>query len=140
MMDTEHKNSVILKFFCIAITCISVIQYDSSAVFGAYEFFNNVCDNYSTRIELVVRPPLDDTFQSRNNLSSSKQNNKPFSYHAAHISIHNFRPILTPERLIDQLSGGQQISSPIHHIISILHKQHTWHQSSDDEPFPITLL
>jgi hypothetical protein len=35
-----------------------------------------------------------------------------------------------------QFSEGQQTYSPIHYLISILHKKHTWHQSSDDEPLP----
>jgi hypothetical protein len=130
MMDTEHRKNFILNFFCIAITCVSVIQYDC----GAYEFFNNFCDRYSTRIELVIQPLPAKESQASEHLSSVKPNNNSFSCFLEHLPIHGYRSFFTSHCLIDQFFRNQQVCSPIHHIISILHKKNTWHQSSDDEP------
>ncbi len=137
-MNTKHKHNFILTFFCLAVTWMAVIHYDNSAYgfTGDYGFINNFCDHYATRIELVVQPPPSDNCQSGEHLSAFTQNYESSSEQLANIPIHAFRLFLKPDCLVDQLSSGQQVVLPLQHIISILHKTHTWHQSADDDPFP----
>jgi hypothetical protein len=137
-MDTKHKHNFILTFFCLAITWISVIHYDNGVYgfTGTYGFFNNFCDHYATLIELVVHPPLSNNFQSGEHLSALTQHHDLCSGHFEHLPISAFRLFLPLPCLIDQCSSGQPVDSPIHHIIATLHKQNTWHQSSDDGPLP----
>jgi hypothetical protein len=137
-MDTKHKHNFILTFFCLAITWISVIHYDNGVYgfHGTYGFFNNFCDSYATPIELVVHPPLSNNFQSGEHLSALTPHHDSISGHFERIPIHGFHLFFPPHYLIDQCSRGQLVDSPIHHIIATLHKQNTWHQSSDGDPLP----
>jgi hypothetical protein len=138
IMDTKHRNNFILTFFCLAITWIAVVHYDTGVYgfTGAYGFVNNFCDRYAPRIELVVQPPLSDNCLSGEYLSAFTQHHESSSEQLANTSIHAFRLFLKPGCLIDQLSIGQRVVLPLQRIISILHKTNTWHQSSDDDPFP----
>jgi hypothetical protein len=137
-MNTKNKHNFILTFFCLAITWISVVHYDTgvSGFTGAYGFVNNFCDRYATRIELVVQPLPSDNCQSGEHLSLVPQHPESSSEQLENIPIHAFRLFFPPDCLIDQLSNGQQVVLPLLRIISILHKTNTWHQSSDDDPFP----
>ena len=106
-------------------------------------FENEICGsvNYSddsdlTNIEVIYQTELPKEFQPHQGSSSLKQKKAYGSFYLENIlkfqkelllSINIFSTIY--------LKNQNNYTSSFHHIISILQKNNTWHQSSDDDAF-----
>jgi hypothetical protein len=131
-MNTEHKKNFILTLACIVITYLSVTHYDS----GIPTFFHVFYELTTTYIELVIEPPFSHESQPDKMVSVARSQRSLFPEYTAYLPAQRLPLTLTTQCLLDQASGGQQLSSPIQDIISFLHKKQIWHTSSDEDPLP----
>ncbi len=131
-MNNKYKNNYIRTFIFVTISflCLTVFE-------------NDICGsvNYSyasdlTNIEVIYQPELPKEFQLYNGSSSFKQRKAYGSFYLENIfkcgkkllfSVNNFSAIY--------LKNQNNYALNFHHIISILQKSNTWHQSSDDDSF-----
>lgn len=130
-MNNKHKN-YIRTFIFVTISFLYLTVFE-----------NDICGsvNYSyasdlTNIEVIYQPELPKEFQPYNDSYSFKQRKKDKSFYLENIfkcckkllfSVNSFSAIY--------LKNQNNYALNFHHIISILQKSNTWHQSSDDDSF-----
>ena len=131
-MDNKYKNNYIRTFLFVAISFLYLAVFESD---------NCGSVNYSdvsalTNIEIIFQPELPKEFQSFKGSSSLKQRK-------AHGSFYLEKILKSRKKLLLSLSKSSNIYFNIqskhflslHHIISILQKNNTWHQTSDVDAF-----
>jgi len=132
-MKNKYNNNSIRTFFFVAISFLFLTVFENGI---------NGTDNYSyaserTNIEAIFQPEIPKVFQPYDGSSSFKQRKEYGSFYLENVckcwnkkllSANNFSTIHLNNQSNDTLN--------IHHIISILQKNNTWHQSSDDDPSP----
>ena len=131
-MNNKYKKNYIRTFILITVSFLYLAVFESD-IYGCVDY------SYSsdlTNIEVLYQPELPKEFQPYNALSSFKQRKAYGSFYLENIfkcekrllfSVNNFSAIYLKNQIYYALN--------FHHIISILQKNNTWHQSSDDDPF-----
>ena len=131
-MNNRFKRNYVLIFIFVAILFLYLTVFE-----------NDICGsaNYSyashlTNIEVIYQPELPEEFQPYNGSSSVKKRKAHGSFYLENIfkcakdilfSVNNFST--------SYLKNQNNYALNFHHIISILQKSNTWHQSSDDDSF-----
>jgi hypothetical protein len=116
--------------FVISFLYLTVFQNDIS---GSVDF-STASD--LTKIEAVFQPELPKKFQPEKGSSSSIPRRELGFFYLE--SFFKFRKkILLSINTISKIHLNCQNTNPppFHHIISILQKNNTWHQSSDEDAF-----
>ena len=130
-MNNKHKN-YIRTFIFVTISFLYLTVFE-----------NDICGSVNcsyasdlTNIEIIYHPELPKEFQPYNDLYSFKQRKTDKSFYLENIfkrgkkllfSVNSFSSIY--------LKNQNNYALNFHHIISILQKSNTWHQSSDDDSF-----
>ncbi len=126
-------NNNIRKYFFIAITFLYLMAFSSDS-FGSANYHRafNV-----THIELIDQSDSLNEFQLYENPSSQSKSEEYVSFYLENIFKCRKKLLLSVNYFnINCFNNQQRYYSPFHHILSILQKNNTWHQSSDDDPFP----
>ena len=131
-MDNKNKNNYIRTLFFVAISFLYLTVFEDD-IYGSVNYSHA---SVLTNIEVIFQPELPKNFQPYKSSSSLKQKKAYGSFYLDNI-IKCRKELFLPVNTISSiyLNIQNKSSLPLHHVISILQKNNTWHQSSDDDAF-----
>ena len=131
-MNYKYKIIYIRIFFFVAITFLYLTVFEDT-ICGSSDY-SYVSD--PTYIEVTFQPELPGEFQPHKGSFSIKQRKAYVSYYLDNIFECRKKFLLSVSNISGiRVKNQNENSLSIHHIISILQKNNTWHQSSDDDSF-----
>lgn len=130
-MKIKYFNNSIRTFIFVAISFLSLTLFENDICMGSsYSHTSEI-----TNIEAVFQPVLPKVYQLYTDSISPNQRQAYGSYYLENYFKSLNKRLLTDEIICSEYLSNQSSSALyIHHIISILQKSNTWHQSSDEDP------
>ena len=127
---TLNFKNILIRFFFLLSAIVILVKAES----GLY-YHTDYCYHYSqTVIELVVSEGLDYNFGFRN-INDPQDEIADFSCAGFDFSLTQSHSLIQFNNyVLHQLKSLSSTLHPNHSIISILQKNNTWHQSSDEDP------
>ena len=130
-MKNKYFNNSIRAYIFVAISFLSLTLFANDIYVGSsYSHASEI-----TNIEAIYQPELPKVFQLYTDSFSPNQRQAYGSFY-----LENYFKSLNKMLLSDEVIWSEYLSNQsssalyIHHIISILQKSNTWHQSSDEDP------
>jgi len=126
-MNTNHRIDFIRVLIFLAIIFIYLNAFENNA----YSSPDYSVNSPQINIEAIYQPEIPEKFQFNKGSFSIKQKKSHESY-LEDITKHR-------KKLLFSIKNNGLINNPdihflsLHHIISILQKTNTWHQSSEDD-------
>jgi hypothetical protein len=131
-MNNKYQKNYVRTFFLVVILFLYVTVFEND-ICGFIDY-SYAYDNIN--IEVIYQPELPKEIQSYEDPFSFKQRKPYVPFHLEDcfkcrkrllLSINNFSS--------SNINSQNKYSLAFHHIISILQKNNTWHQSSDEDTF-----
>ena len=129
-MNYKYKNSIIGTFFFVAITFLYLTAIEDASCGSTAHIYASD----STYIEETFQPELPDKYLPHKGSFSLKQKKAYVPFNTKNIFDYRKIFLLSASNIRGIYVWNQNENSlSFHHIISILQKKNTWHQSSDDD-------
>ena len=130
--DRSNKHRMVALFF-LALVYLSIIHFSHYASVSSPISLNPI----AAEVGLVgdASPSPDSRF-SLPSPQSSLGGDSVSRFLEPVQPVKFCRTVILPTQTDQGTPGLVQVCSPTRRVISVLHKKHTWHQSSEDDPLP----
>ena len=130
-MRNKYFNNSIRAFIFVAISFLSLTLFENDIYVGS----SSSHASEITNIEAIFQPELPKVYQLYTDSISPNQRQAYGSFYLENYFKSLNKMVLSDESICSVYLSNQSTSALyIHHIISILQKSNTWHQSSDGDP------
>ena len=132
-MNSKYRDNRIRTFFFVAVTffCLRVFEKDICGSVN-YSYASDL-----TNIEAIFQPELPKEFQPYKSSLPLKQRNAYVSFNLENTIKYRKKLFLSISNISNKYIKNQnKYTLSFHHLVSILQKNNTWHQSSDDDSLP----
>ena len=129
-MNNKFTKNYFRTLFFIIISFLYLTLFEND-ICGSV---NNTYASDLINIEAIFQPDLPEEFQSYKDSSPLKQRKEYEPFYLENIVKCRKKLLLSVNSISNIYFNSQnKYSLPFHHIISILQKNNTWHQSFDDD-------